>query len=86
MPVLEAMAAGCPVIHSDHPAVLEAAGHAGASFPVGDSEALVRAVCTLHGSESQRGGLVESGKQQAMEHTWEGWATRASEILHACCC
>lgn len=83
MPVLEAMAAGCPVVHSDHPAVLEAAGGAGVSFPVGDADALARAVCALHDSPTGREELAESGRQQAMEHTWGRWAIHAAEILRA---
>jgi len=53
MPLLEAMEAGTPVLHSDHPAVCEVAGGAGLSFPVGDGEALAQVLRRLHASPAK---------------------------------
>ena len=83
MPLLEAMAAGTPVLHSDHPAVCEVAGGAGLSFPVGDGEALAQVLRRLHASPDQRGELVASGLIRAGSLTWEKRAHGVLEILRA---
>jgi glycosyltransferase involved in cell wall biosynthesis len=83
MPVLEAMAAGTPVLHSDHAAVLEVAGGAGMAVPVGDAEALAQALRRLHASPDLRRELVAAGRERAGELSWERRAAGVLELLHA---
>jgi glycosyltransferase involved in cell wall biosynthesis len=83
MPVLEAMAAGVPVIHSDHPAVGEVAGGAGIRFAVGDSDALAAALRRLHSSPTLRDQTIAAGRQRAAELTWQRRATALLSLLHA---
>jgi glycosyltransferase involved in cell wall biosynthesis len=83
MPILEAMAAGIPVIHSSHPAVCEVAGPAGLSFPVGDADALAAALRRLHASPAHRQGLIAAGQARAAQFTWERRARGVLELLKA---
>lgn len=83
MPLLEAMAAGTPVVHSDHPAVAEVMGNAGLSFPVGDAEALAQTLRRLHASTSQQHECSEAGRHRAAEFTWERRARTVLDILRA---
>jgi phosphatidyl-myo-inositol alpha-mannosyltransferase len=70
--LLEAMAAGAPVVASDLDAfarVLDG-GRCGALFPVGDSGALADTVITLLGDEDARAQLVEAGRRRAEAYDW----------------
>lgn len=80
MPVLEAMAAGTPVIHSDHPAVLEAAGGAGLAFPCSNAAALTDTLARLLTTPALRRELVEAGQIHARSRSWDSWARHVGEI------
>ncbi len=83
LPVLEAMAAGTPVLHSDHPAVREVAGEAGIRFPAGDGEALAKALRHLHASPGNRAERAAAGLARAARFTWERRAQAVLDILLA---
>ncbi|PRZ38609.1 glycosyltransferase involved in cell wall biosynthesis [Antricoccus suffuscus] len=71
IPVLEAMAAGTPVIHSDAPALVEVAGGAGVVVPVGESRLLaeaIRGVIDDHGTQQR---LRSLGLRRATDFSWE---------------
>ncbi|WP_253859957.1 glycosyltransferase family 4 protein [Prauserella alba] len=81
LPVLEAMAAGVPVVHSDAPALVEVAGGAGRCVPRGDADALAAALReVLTGGEYAR-TLVRAGRTRARAFTW-GAAAQAIWRLH----
>ncbi len=78
--LLEAMAAGAPVVASDLVAfrsVLEA-GRAGALVPVGDAEALASSAIDLLADPDRRAGLARRGVAVAARYDWD---TVAREIL-----
>ncbi len=83
MPVLEAMAAGTPVIHSDHPALLEAAGGAGLAFRVGDATALATALDALYGDRSRQADLAVAGRARAAQLPWRRWGEGAVAVLQS---
>lgn len=69
----ESMAAGTAVVASDLPAfnrVLQS-GKSGKMFPVGDSEALGRAIVELLTDSDQRQTLVEEGNIRVMDFDWD---------------
>ena len=68
LPVVEAMAAGVPVVHSDAPALVEVAGGAGIAVPRGDPGALAAA---LRQARSRRSELAAAGVRRAREFSWE---------------
>jgi len=81
LPVLEAMAAGTPVIHSDDPSVLETAGDAAVRVPRGDAEALAAALFRLSESAELATELKGRGLERAKELTWHKWAESVLPIL-----
>lgn len=79
--LLEAMAAGTPVVASDLEAferVLDA-GRCGVTFPVGDSAALASALASLLTDEQRRRRLSELGSQRVRLYDWD---TVADDVLH----
>jgi len=81
LPVVEAMACGCPVIVSDDPALVEVAGPAGLSFPANAPEKLADAVRTVLSDPALRDSLVQAGKRRAEEFTWTRTAQRVEAAL-----
>ncbi|MGH3517118.1 MAG: glycosyltransferase family 4 protein [Haloechinothrix sp.] len=81
LPVLEAMAAGVPVIHSDAPALMEVAGAAGVAVPRGDAGALADAVRDVLGDPVWSAQLAVAGRRRAAEFSWRK-AAEAVWALH----
>jgi glycosyltransferase involved in cell wall biosynthesis len=71
MPVLEAMAAGTPVITSTHSALPEVAGDAAMLADPEDTGALVHALRRLTEDEDLRAQLSQLGMERAKLFTWE---------------
>ncbi|MEV6240405.1 glycosyltransferase family 1 protein [Lentzea sp. NPDC051838] len=68
LPVLEAMAAGVPVVHSDDPALVEVAGGAGTVVRRGDLASLTEGLRAVLADPRH---TVEAGLTRASEFTWE---------------
>ena len=68
LPVLEAMAHGCPVITSDHEGLLDTAADAALSLPL-DAELWVEAILRLGASDEFRNHLVAQGRERAAQFT-----------------
>ncbi len=79
--VLEAMAAGTPVVTSDDPALVEVGGGAPVVVPVGDEAALADALSLVAGDAVRRAAMVEAGYARAGAYTWAG-AARATWKLY----
>ena len=65
MPVLEAMATGCPVVCSTAPALVEVAGEAALTAPAADPAALAAQCRTLLADDSLRRRLIAAGQARA---------------------
>jgi len=79
--LLEAMAAGTPVVASDLDAferVLDG-GRCGVTFPVGDHEALAVAVGDLLSDPERRAHLSERGRVRVRRYDW---ASVSEDVLH----
>lgn len=83
LPVLEAMACGAPVVHSDHPVLQETAGGHGLSFARSDSEALAEQLLRLLEDSDLQAEMRERGQQWAAKHSWDNWARAVLEITGA---
>lgn len=81
LPVLEAMAAGAPVIASDAGAVPEAGGDAALYFPSGDKKALARAIEQVLGDQALTEDLRARGVRRAAAMTWEQTADATLAVL-----
>lgn len=70
--LVEAMAAGAPVLASDLPAfraVLEG-GRLGSTYPVGDADALAHSAADLLGDDRRRLGLRRAATEAARQYDW----------------
>lgn len=79
IPVLEAMAAGCPVIASDTPSLVEVLGGAGLHARVGDSAGLATAMRQMRDA-SLRSELRERGLERARAFSWDTAAKLTLEV------
>jgi glycosyltransferase involved in cell wall biosynthesis len=71
LPVLEAMAVGTPVIHSDDRALRELVKSAGLEFPRGDAGSLAARMASLAGHDEERRRLSRLAAQRAALFTWD---------------
>jgi glycosyltransferase involved in cell wall biosynthesis len=80
LPVLEAMAAGAPVVASDIPAVREVAGAAALLVPPGDAAAWAGAIEALLADGPRRAEMVEQGRRRAALFSWAATAVSTLEV------
>jgi glycosyltransferase involved in cell wall biosynthesis len=85
LPVLEAMAAGVPVISSDAPALVEVGGGATLVVRRDDPVALAGALADIAGDAGLRAKLAGAGQQRAAAYTWEGAARALWEVYAELC-
>jgi glycosyltransferase involved in cell wall biosynthesis len=78
LPVVEAMASGCPVVTTDVACLPEIAGGAADLVPVGDVDALTGAIERLVVDGDHRRRRSEAGRARAADFSWE-----ASAAAHA---
>jgi len=80
--LVEAMAAGAPVLASDLTAFADVLGHgvAGELFPTGDVAALADRVVWLLGDPARRETLSAAGHQRAQAFDWAGVAERIMAV------
>jgi glycosyltransferase involved in cell wall biosynthesis len=83
LPVLEAMAAGTPVVCSADPALVEVGGDAVVTAPVGDAPALARALADVVADVGLRAAMVQRGRARAADHTWEEAAAQLWELYRS---
>lgn len=78
--VVEAMAAGTPVIIAQTPALLEVAGGAALTFTPTDAAALARALEVVLAGGAAATALVDAGRRRATDFTWERTAHMTADI------
>ena len=71
MPLLEAMAAGTPVLTSNRSALPEVAGDAAVLVDPMDAEAVAEGLTRLAEDEGLRAELERKGRERAKVFTWE---------------
>lgn len=77
LPIIEAMAAGCPVITSDDTACVEVAGAAALCVPPRSVDAIASAITTILNDPARRSEMRAAGFARAAGFTW-----RRSAELH----
>lgn len=80
LPVLEALAAGCPVIAADRSSLPEVVGDAGVLVNPDDERALAEAVRRVLDDAALRDSLSRKGKVRAARFTWEETARITSNL------
>jgi glycosyltransferase involved in cell wall biosynthesis len=80
LPVLEAMAAGVPVVHSDVPALVEVAGGAGVTVPRNDANALAAALRAVLSDPATAQAMSAAGRRRAEQFSWERTARQVWSV------
>ncbi len=80
LPILEAMACGCPVVASDSSSIPEVVGDAGVLFPPGDVAALTTRLREVLTVEQLRKEMIRKGRLWASKFTWRETAAKHLEI------
>ena len=78
LPILEAMAAGCPVVTSDVTSMPDIAGGAARLADPSDPASIAKAILDAIGPD--RDELVESGLNRASQFTWSAAATDTLDV------
>lgn len=85
LPILEAMATGCPVICSNRASMPEVAGDAARLVNSEDIDSMAQAVEELAEDEFSRKILAKKGLERARQFTWERTARQTIDVLSSCC-
>jgi glycosyltransferase involved in cell wall biosynthesis len=70
LPIVEAMARGCPVVSSDRASMPEVCGEAALMAAPDDPETWLKHIAALHGSPALGGDLAEAGRAQIRRFSW----------------
>ncbi len=82
IPVVEAMACGCPVIASNNSALPEVIGDGNGIFvPPADNDATARAMDRIDSDDARRKELIEKGVARAAQYTWRRTAEATLPVL-----
>lgn len=79
LPVIEAMASGCPVIMTEVPALLEIAPDSALTFGFEDVDTLIQHVTRVIEDRALRTRMIESGRTRARDYSWERTAETTSK-------
>jgi glycosyltransferase involved in cell wall biosynthesis len=80
IPVLEAMACGCPVVLANHSSFPEVAGDAGVYFELNNPDDLKNKIADLLKNDSLRKSYSEKGLAQEKKFSWQKTAADCLEV------
>lgn len=81
IPLLEAMAAGVPVVAANRAALPEVVGDAGLLVDPSDARGTAGLVCDLTRDDALRQSCVARGKQRAEQFRWSACAARVTQAM-----
>jgi glycosyltransferase involved in cell wall biosynthesis len=80
IPLVEAMASGCPVACSDRTSLPEVAGNAAVLFDPTSPEEMADKIWAAWSDEELRGQLIERGLQRSEDFSWEEMARKTIDV------
>lgn len=80
LPILEAMACGCPVIASNSSSIPEVAGNAVLYFNPNDVDALAESIIKMISNNKLRNILSEKGLKRVKQFSWQKCAEQTREV------
>jgi glycosyltransferase involved in cell wall biosynthesis len=80
MPILEAMASGCPVVCSNVTSLPEVAGDAAAYFDPASPDEIAASIHKLWNDDSALQVMRENGVERAKQFSWENTARKTLEV------
>ncbi|HOF39163.1 MAG TPA: glycosyltransferase family 1 protein [Candidatus Hydrogenedentes bacterium] len=83
LPVLEAMACGCPVLASGNSSMPEVTGGAAVLLPADDADAWAETMKGLLHDSSRRAALSEAGRARAAAFSWKDCAARTFGVYRS---
>ena len=81
LPILEAMACGCPVICSNAASLPEVVGKAALQIDPTDAEGLARALDIVLTDSKLRQSLIQQGIERASQFSWKETAVKTLEVF-----
>ena len=81
LPIIEAMAASCPVVASNCTAIPEIVGEAGILVEPGNAAQFADAVLTLYGNRALRQELVDRGLARVPKFSWQVSASQFFQLV-----
>ncbi len=84
LPILEAMACGCPVVASNVASLPEVGGDAAVYFNPQDLDDMANKISKVLENTELREQLIEKGKKRYKEYSWEKLANQTLEVYSKC--
>jgi glycosyltransferase involved in cell wall biosynthesis len=84
LPPVEAMTAGCPVIISDQPALVEMCGDAALQCGANDVDEIARLMRLVHDDPARRAAMIAAGRARAARFTWRSTARVLLGLCQSC--
>jgi glycosyltransferase involved in cell wall biosynthesis len=81
LPVLEAMACGCPVVASKIPAIEEVGGDAPLYIDPKSKQSMASALQTVVGDDDLRESMARQGKERVRRFSWDRAALEVSKVI-----
>lgn len=81
LPILEAMACGCPVVCSNATSLPEVAGEAARYFDPNDANACAEAIKSVLTDRELRNSMIQAGYAQASRYNWHNYARVIRDTL-----
>jgi glycosyltransferase involved in cell wall biosynthesis len=82
-PILEAMAAGCPVATSNRSSMAEVGDGAAQLVDPLDPQSMAAGLAAVAGDAERRAELVAKGRVRARDFSWDGFAGSVERALEA---